>query len=118
MKTMALFVEPADCTASLKTTPTDDVLTYVAFLRRWTPTGPFPAGQWNSGELEAGVTLRFGDDLGYDLIVKAAVRLGGEAGLGVDIAFAAPGAGGFHKMVALPDIEGPVVERSWKTVIR
>ena len=117
MKTISLFGEPPNTPFVLKTTANDGVLTYVVFLRRWTPQGPLPMVTFNPNDLENGVAGILDSDSGYDFILKAQILPQSEAAINVNLQFQPPGQGGFNKLVPLPDSEGPVVERVWKVII-
>ncbi|MEA2563552.1 MAG: hypothetical protein QOH06_5056 [Acidobacteriota bacterium] len=120
MKVLSLFIEPAGSPARMKAVPNDDVLAYTVFIRRWTPQGPLPHLIWFPEQLESpeGATLDIGADSGYDFILMASIRPNAHAAINIDLEFGAPGAGSFSKPVALPNSEGPVVQRVWKVIIR
>jgi|CXWL01.1.fsa_nt_gi hypothetical protein len=120
MKTLSLFVEPPGTTATMKTQPNDDVVTYIVFVRKWLSTGPVPETTWHPDQLEsaAGASIVLDPTRGYDFILKAEVRPKSMAAMSVDLQMGAPGAGAFTKPVALPNSEGPVVEREWKVILR
>lgn len=122
MKVLDLFIEPLGTPVVMKTTPNDDVIAYSVFIRQWNPGGQGPStiGHWLPEELESaqGATLTMDGGTGYDFILMASIRKPGQAAINVDLTFQAPGAGGFVKPVALPSSEGPVVERTWKVILR
>lgn len=117
MKTMSLFSEPPNTPFSLQTIPNDGVLTYVVFLRRWTPQGPLPVVTFHPNDLENGVAGTLDSDSGYDFILKAQIVPQSQAAINVNLQFQPPGQGGFNKLVSLPSSESPVVERVWKVII-
>jgi hypothetical protein len=122
MKVLDLFIEPVGTPVVLRTNPNSDVMSYSVFIRQWNQgtAGAHTVGTWLPEELESpqGASMTMDGGTGYDFILMASLRPGGQAAISVDLKFQAPGAGSFDEPVALPSSEGPVVERTWKVILR
>jgi hypothetical protein len=95
------------------------VVTYIVFVRKWTSAGPLPETTWFPDTLETtGCSLVLAMERGYDIILQATVRPGGQAAIVPDLRFSDAAGTTYTDVIDLPQSEGPVVERGWKIVIR
>jgi hypothetical protein len=120
MKLLDIFIEPAGRTLRLMTRPNDDVATYVVFVRKRTSGGPVPEATWLPDLLESaeGASLILAPERGYDLTLKASVKSGGNAVIVPNLTIDDNENTSYTTPIALPDAEGPVVERGWSVVIQ
>lgn len=118
MKLLGIYVENAGVRVDLITKANNDVLTYVVFVRKWTSAGPLPEATWLPDALETTGSSLVLTERGYDLILQAAIRPGGQASIVPDLRISDADGTRFTDIIPLPQSEGPVVERGWKIIIR
>ena len=113
-----IFAESPGVRVDLTTRPNADVVTYVAFVRKWTSAGAIPEATWMPATLEAGGnSLVLGNERGYDIILQAVIRDNGTAEIVPDLRISDSIGTRYTKTISLPNSEGPVVQRGWKIVL-
>jgi hypothetical protein len=117
MKTLALYVKPANTVINLKLAPNAQVLTCVVFVRQWINGNPATAATWQPANFMspqgASITMQQCD--GYDFIMKAQIT-GTPDTASVDPVFSINGAAVYTDTIHLPSAEGPVVVREWSVI--
>ncbi len=119
MKLLDIYVEHAGTKVTLKMTPNADVVTYLVFVRKWTSAGPLPEATWFPAALESigGCTLVLAPERGYDIILKATGRPGGNPSIVPALVINDAVGTRYTTPIDLPAAEGPVVERAWSIAI-
>jgi hypothetical protein len=118
MKTLALYVRPAQTRINLKLAPNDHVLTCIVFVRQWNQGVGSSVATWFPAEFESpqGSSIILQPSDGYDFIVKAEIT-GPPDAAAMDARFSIDGAVVYSKTVPLPSAEGAVIEREWSVII-